>query len=499
MICADIQIIKVAQNEAYVFRHGWFAVRNRSTKEKKNGYTIGDRHAKEEEFFQQDPWSQLSKDRVGIPALKTNLAQILYDHIRNEFPQLVDDIRTKMLETRKQVDGFGESRNATSEQRRFLTRIANEFQNGNNEASRGTYGPTLKSKDPRKLRMHIAAENDKLASKVNAKGHMFKFKRAKDVDQNQVQHQERLAGEHTDDEGTQVKGGETAKTKTPAGPAAKKNRSTDSESESDEDHDEKTGFSDIYDWIRTQYRTSRGAELPGTVNPAILEGLFRQQAASWEHIAKEYLANVNKAVLRHIKRSCEDLITDKTIRKRIGDRNKRAVAKSFQLASAQLDQILADEMGGVLQTTNNYFAENLARNRHDRVLIRLKNFLGPMEQTGEGGIPAYVGLNLHDLIKRTHLSNEDSAVYDIHDILKAYYKVAMKRFVDNVILQVTERHFMGPDGPLKYFSPAFVGGLSDEELKTLAGESKATTMERQRLTTLLGQLEKALKLGESQQ
>jgi len=404
-----------------------------------------------------------------------------------------------MLETRKQVDGFGESRNAPSEQRRFLTRIANQFQNGNNEASRGTYGPTLKSKDPRKLRMHIAAENDKLAPKVHAKGHMFKFKRAKDVDQNQVQHQDQHVGDRTDDdEGVQSEG-ETAKAKPPAAAATKKGSSNDSESESEEEQEEKTGFIDIYDWIRTQYRNSRGAELPGTVNPAVLEGLFRQQAASWEPIAKDYLIKVNKAVLRHIKRSCEDLITDKTIRKRIGDRNKRAVAKSFQLASAQLDQILQDELGGVLQTTNNYFAENLAKNRHDRVLIRLQKFLAPMEQTAEGGIPAYVGLNLDDLIKRTHLSNEDSAVYDIHDILKAYYKVAMKRFVDNVTLQVTERHYMGPTGPLKYFSPGYVGGLSDDELKNLAGESKATTMERERLTTLLGQLEKALKLGEAQQ
>lgn len=405
-----------------------------------------------------------------------------------------------MLETRKQVDGFGESRNATSEQRRFLTRIASQFQNGNNEASRGTYGPTLKSKDPRKLRMHIAAENDKLASRIHAKGHMFKFKRAKDVDEKQVQAEDRRVGEKTEDEEDgQVEMNAANKSKKPREAAVKRDSSIDSEAESDDDTEEKTEFVDIYDWIRTSYRTSRGAELPGTVNPAVLEGLFRQQAASWEPIAKDYLANVNKAVLGHIKRSCKDLITDNTIRKRIGDRNKRAVGKSFQLASAQLDQILADEMGGILQTTNNYFAENLAKNRHDRVLIRLQKFLAPMEQTAEGGIPAYVGLNLDDLIKRTHLSNEDSAVYDIHDILKAYYKVAMKRFVDNVILQVTERHYMGPNGPLKYFSPAYVGGRSDDELKNLAGESKATTMERERLTALLGQLEKALKLGEAQQ
>ena len=31
----------------------------------------------------------------------------------------------------------------------------------------------------------------------------------------------------------------------------------------------------IMDWIRGTYRESRGAELPGTVNPRVLENMFR--------------------------------------------------------------------------------------------------------------------------------------------------------------------------------------------------------------------------------
>jgi hypothetical protein len=32
---------------------------------------------------------------------------------------------------------------------------------------------------------------------------------------------------------------------------------------------------DIYSWIRDQYISCRGAELPGMVNPTVLENLFR--------------------------------------------------------------------------------------------------------------------------------------------------------------------------------------------------------------------------------
>jgi len=227
--------------------------------------------------------------------------------------------------------------------------------------------------------------------------------------------------------------------------------------------------------------------------------LFRQQAAPWGHIAKEYLEAINKIVLKHITRSCKEMVSDRTIRQKLIDRNKRTVNKTRDLAIAQLDQILEDELGGILQTTNHYFAENLEMNRRNRLLIRLKKYLAPMEQEDGDGTSVHVGLNLDELINQAHLSNEDSAVYDIHDILNAYYKVAMKQFVDTVVLQVTERHYMGHSGPLKYFSPAYVGGLSDEELRNVAGESKATTQERDRLTTLVSQLERALKLGEAQQ
>ncbi|KAK5214698.1 hypothetical protein LTS03_011882, partial [Exophiala xenobiotica] len=47
---------------------------------------------------------------------------------------------------------------------------------------------------------------------------------------------------------------------------------------------------------------------------------------------------------------------------------------------------------------------------------------------------------------QANLSNEDEAVYSIHDILKAYYKVAIKQIMDNVVVGVVERSWAGPVG-----------------------------------------------------
>lgn len=467
-------------------------MRNRSTKEKMAKTSLEDRHAKEAEFLAEAPWSVLSKDRVGVPALKTYLADILYDHVLKEFPHLVNEIRTKVSETRLHVIALGESRTTPSEQRHFLTRIANQYQINNTDALRGTYSSTLKAKDPQKLRMHIAVENAELASTMHAEGHTYTFKSIEDMQdeteegaaedtQMKMNEDENGEGYNDDDLGSDLGG-----------------RALGSDVASNDDQDEADEHDDIYRWIETEYQTSRGAELPGTVNPAVLESLFRQQASSWGKIAEDYLKVVNAIVLQHIKRSFQHLITDEAIRHKVYQRTKRIVVETQASALAQLGRILMDDFGGILQTTNNYFAENLANNRHDRLLLRLKKYLDPAAKTGING-PVHVGINLEAMTKHAHLSNDQSAVYDIHDVLKAYYKVALKQFVDNVVKQITERCYLGDDGPLRYFSPAYVGGLSDKELNELVGENRSTTMERERLTLLLQQLEGALQLAEDQQ
>jgi hypothetical protein len=69
------------------------------------------------------------------------------------------------------------------------------------------------------------------------------------------------------------------------------------------------------------------------------------------------------------------------------------------------------------------------------------------------------------------MSNAQHTVFEVHDIFKAYYKVARKRFVDNICMQAgTIMLVSGPNNPLKILSPQFVSSLSDEQLEEIAGE-----------------------------
>jgi hypothetical protein len=93
------------------------------------------------------------------------------------------------------------------------------------------------------------------------------------------------------------------------------------------------------------------------------------------------------------------------------------------------------------------------------------------------------------------MSNVEHTVQEIHDILKAYYKVAQKRFADNVCMQAADYYLVtGPRSPLKLFSPTFVSGLSEEQLVEIAGEDAALTRKRAALSKEIADLEAAKKV-----
>lgn len=92
-------------------------------------------------------------------------------------------------------------------------------------------------------------------------------------------------------------------------------------------------------------------------------------------------------------------------------------------------------------------------------------------------------------------SNLQNTVQQLHDILKSYYEVAQKRFVDNVCNQAADRHLIrGPDTAVKVFSPFFVSDLATEDLERIAGEDVLTKRKRAELSREVENLKQARKL-----
>lgn len=430
------RVIDTARNRITILNHGWFVVRNRSTEEVMKGVSFQERRANESRFFQRDPWRTLDNDRVGIPALEKFLRKLLFDHIRKEYPSLVQEISTLMERCRKDLEDLGPRRESSDEQRRMLIEIATEFQSSAKNSMMGFYEMDCLTQKTLRVRMHIQNLNEKFSENVWKYGHTKSF------------------------DG-----------KSSTAPA-----SEDAPSDPEEDK------LSIHDWIKDAYYQSRGAELPGMVNPGVVQLLFKMQTIKWEKLATNHIARVKE----HVEAFNTDLLRQKcpddTLRQKIWMRLRPMFAAVYKRADDELAAILQDERGGILLTYNHYYAENLDNSRKDRILSAMN--LAVVKDGEKPDSPAAI-------LKKTHISNEQQAVNEIHDVLQAFYKVARKRFVDCVALQVIERHFLGPSGPIRLFSPSFVGTLSPEELRAIAGEEQTIIEKRRNLTAKMKRLQGA--------
>ncbi|KAM3551913.1 hypothetical protein ARSEF4850_007638 [Beauveria asiatica] len=145
-------ILRIAQNTVERLQHGWFVIRNRSTQEIQEGVTIAQRHENERRFFQGAPWSELPKERIGVKALKPFLGQLLYEHIRREFPALVKEIEALYKETQRR-------RNVE-------------------DALKGNYEEELDPESRLKLRMHLRDLADTFEKNLRTEGYKLPFEQA---------------------------------------------------------------------------------------------------------------------------------------------------------------------------------------------------------------------------------------------------------------------------------------------------------------------------------
>lgn len=93
------------------------------------------------------------------------------------------------------------------------------------------------------------------------------------------------------------------------------------------------------------------------------------------------------------------------------------------------------------------------------------------------------------------MSNDEHVILEIHNILKSYYKVSRKTFVDNVCNQAALHYLLHEDkGPLALFSPVFVSKLTPVQLEEIAGEAPNVKRQRAQLAKQTASLTEAMKI-----
>ena len=124
---AEKNVISILDGEQHVLKLGWYVVRNPGQKEMANPNF--ERLACERKFFDStEPWSKVSKERVGVQSLKARLVGILGEMIRREFLQVKRELKKKLRTMESELEALGPPRETKTDQHNFLMGLANRFQ-----------------------------------------------------------------------------------------------------------------------------------------------------------------------------------------------------------------------------------------------------------------------------------------------------------------------------------------------------------------------------------
>jgi hypothetical protein len=145
---------------------GYCIVKNRSADDTSS--SPEERTRSEKEFFSKAPWTKLSPDRLGIPALKVRVQQLLMDRTKSEFPKVRGDLASLLKENETLLKDMGESRSTTEQQRIYLGRIAAQFTRIKNCGLDGTYSREALFDTPSDLKLitRIREINEKFAESL---------------------------------------------------------------------------------------------------------------------------------------------------------------------------------------------------------------------------------------------------------------------------------------------------------------------------------------------
>ncbi|KAK4690543.1 hypothetical protein P7C71_g6269, partial [Lecanoromycetidae sp. Uapishka_2] len=471
---AEHRVIDLVEGRGHKLTLGWSVVRNPGQSQMAD--TSVSRHEAEEEFFKnKEPWKQLNKDRVSIKALTSKLREILTEMVRHEFPNVKSDITKELNDCKKELAGFGPSRETQQQQHDYLLELATQFQRTASLALEAHYGADdVFDKFPSlKLATAVVDRNSIFNDDVWKKGHAMTFDGG-NPGENPVA---------TD----KVHDDSSSEGKTLSSVRYTENRPGIDDILHEDRKIEEPQSTGTIPWLEKVYRTYRGFEL-GTFDASLLPIILKKQSSKWDDLALGYISDIVSLVHDFIVTLLSAMCEDQRVRNGPTSVLMDGLIERYTNSIKHGKFILHVERVGTPLTTNHYFADNLEKSRQSRLKALMEKL------SFDGGDSGTV-VRLETILTTPTSSNLDHTIRDLHDILKAYYKVARKRFVDVVCMQAADHHLVsGPAAPVRLFSPAFVSGLNKDQLDRIAGEDALTKRKREEIGREIKSLEEGRKI-----
>jgi hypothetical protein len=475
---AQAAVCDLVQGKKRPLTLGYFLVRNR-------GASSGSK---------EQPWIDLPQDRVGIPALKEQLRSLLVEITRREFPKLLQDVSNQIKECKRELNSLGPPRQDEREQRSFLSRIAETFQDRARAALAADYNAdSVFDQDELRLITHVVNITDVFSADFQQGAHSRHFENL-DLSISPV------ASEMASDCDCE---------ETPVGLMIDNLRALLEKARVDDvapgelaelgdiivplpPHRIPMPRDDFSAWINDVYLQSRGLDL-GTFNANLVSTAFAEQSRKWGDMTKIYMSRVIITLHRFIAAALRSICPEEQTRGQLWSAILESLVERYKMAMAQASLLIEVEQRKKPYTLNRQFTEALSKARGYRVtqLLRPK----ARKDTGQYGELQYM-VNLDDIAKAAEgKSNVEQLQEEIHDILHAYYSLALDRFIDNVFQLAVDYYLLhGPSSPLKVFTQDWVINLESEQLEQIVGETKSAKKRRSKLAKKIEDLSNALKI-----
>ncbi|KAL8783924.1 MAG: hypothetical protein Q9195_009234 [Heterodermia aff. obscurata] len=436
------RIARLAKNEDTTkLRLGFFLVRNPTPSELATAITAKQRLAIEDQYFRAD--------RVGVAALQRFLQKLLKQHIERELPKVREEIKHIIKRLEQDIAALGDERPTTGHIRVFLSHLAMRFHNLTLSALDGNY-----------------FDNDTAFFDESGMKHQSRRIRALTHRLNTV------FSNHMRDNGQKRK------------VITSLSDSEDNAEESAEEDQILVTKQKMKDWV---YVSSRGKELPGNYNHALMSDLFHVQASRWKTIAGKHVETFSNAIEEFVKAAVSHITQEPEIKTKLWERSKLPLLENKQATEEELSRLCEDEKQQPI-TYNHYYSDNVQKARQDSTRDLIKKTMNEASAEDWNG-RLHISNNSVDAEKLV-ASLQKRIIIDMDAQACTEALVALKTFVDNVCRQVIERHLLNPLS--RVFCPEKVAAMDDDELYKIAAKSPENAESRKRLNELHENLKRSL-------
>ncbi|KAK4233415.1 hypothetical protein C8A03DRAFT_19520, partial [Achaetomium macrosporum] len=240
---------------------------------------------------------------------------------------------------------------------------------------------------------------------------------------------------------------------------------------------------------------TRGCELPGSFNPMVVADLFLEQCRPWEAIARRHVENVWDAAFRFVKLVVAHVADESTAKALQYEVFEPAMNGVLQTMRDKTKELLTPHQHSHPITYNHYLTETLQKVRRERGQNERERIL--CRFFGVDSLQSWHSDDEYDLRRLADSLAESGepdmgryAASEALDCLNAYYKVALKRFIDDLAVQVIEAKLISALDRILH--PVSICQMLDEQVARIAGESEETRTEREQLNKQLEVLRNGL-------